>query len=852
MKINHSLIIGLALASAAITGHAKETPEVAVARGVLERTIGDKADSVNLVFKETKHLNKSFSYRADDGKLTIEGNSPVALCRGFYDYLKSNEMGVVSWSGKRLDIGNGWKDSAKKTVVAPYQHHYLFNVVSYGYTMPYWDWQRWEQELDWMALHGYDMPLALVANEAISIRVWRRLGIDEEAIKKFYVGPAHLPWQRMGNIIDHDGPLPEEWHVDQVKLQHKILKRMRSLDMKPIVPAFAGFVPQAIKEIYPDVNLHEASWGGFPKKCHAFLLMPDSDLFVKIGKMYIEEYEKEFGKCDYYLADSFNEMAIPAPKDDVKKRHEVIAHFGGKVYESIKAGNPDATWVMQGWMFGYQRKIWDPATLKALLSKVPDDKMLLLDMATDYNNLRWRNGVNWDFYKGFFGKQWVYSTIPNMGGKTVFNGPLKYYAEGPEVALQSENRGNLVGYGCAMEGFENNEMIYELVADMGWQSEAADLDQWLENYCKNRYGTYNDKLKTCWELFQKKGAPFYPGSLSPHPGYSWQEHPRIGVRSSASTSEDFLKGIESFSSAAPAMKDSPLYEVDLIEMAVYYLGVKIAEQYKTAQEAYINYNDKVGDEATANTLAMLKAMDKLLQSHPTYRLDRWLDFARKHGSTDEIKDYYESNARRIVTVWGPPVDDYAKRIWAGLIGEYYHERIRLHLDGLKHGKDNEIRKFEMSWVKSSGLKKVQPYSDPKQAALKLIKQYAPLKYVASQAPDKGTQIGGWTNADLDHKEWKTIEIDVPTDALDKMLGVSFEWIKGKQRVYIYDIRLEMDGEVVAKVNRNIHLTRRPKSHFRKIVVPEGATGNNSCKLVMRVRKQKEEDDVASKVLLITK
>lgn len=32
------------------------------------------------------------------------------------------------------------------------------------------------------------------------------------------------------------------------------------------------------------------------------------------------------------------------------------------------------------------------------------------------------------------------------------------------------------------------------------------------------------------------------------------------------------------------------------------------------------------------------------------------------------------NARRIVTVWGPPVDDYAARIWSGLIGSYYLER----------------------------------------------------------------------------------------------------------------------------------------------------------------------------------
>ena len=63
----------------------------------------------------------------------------------------------------------------------------------------------------------------------------------------------------------------------------------------------------------------------------------------------------------------------------------MAASYGEKVYSSIKRANKDAVWVMQGWMFGYQRHIWDYETLGALVSRVPDDKMLLLDLAVDYN-----------------------------------------------------------------------------------------------------------------------------------------------------------------------------------------------------------------------------------------------------------------------------------------------------------------------------------------------------------------------------------------------------------------------------------------------------------------------------------
>ena len=42
-------------------------------------------------------------------------------------------------------------------------------------------------------------------------------------INGYFVGPAHLPWMRMGNVSGIDGPLNADWHKDQLALQHKIL-----------------------------------------------------------------------------------------------------------------------------------------------------------------------------------------------------------------------------------------------------------------------------------------------------------------------------------------------------------------------------------------------------------------------------------------------------------------------------------------------------------------------------------------------------------------------------------------------------------------------------------------------------
>ena len=52
--------------------------------------------------------------------------------------------------------------------------------------------------------------------------------------------------ERMGNIERWAGPLPQNWHNQQVALQHQILQGMRNMGIIPILPAFAGHVPKAI------------------------------------------------------------------------------------------------------------------------------------------------------------------------------------------------------------------------------------------------------------------------------------------------------------------------------------------------------------------------------------------------------------------------------------------------------------------------------------------------------------------------------------------------------------------------------------------------------------------------------
>ena len=86
---------------------------------------------------------------------------------------------------------------------------------------------------------------------------------------------------RMGNIRGWGGPLPPSWYKIQLDLQRKILTAMRNLGMAPVLPGFAGFVPDGLKRVYPQAKLSRVSrWGGFNSTyCCTYHLHSTNPLF---------------------------------------------------------------------------------------------------------------------------------------------------------------------------------------------------------------------------------------------------------------------------------------------------------------------------------------------------------------------------------------------------------------------------------------------------------------------------------------------------------------------------------------------------------------------------------------------
>lgn len=697
------------LAALMLFGCKQTTSEtVKVAEEVICRTIGT---TEGIVLEEIQTVDGKDCYEiyAKEGKVLIKGSSPSAICYAFNKYLRYACGSMVTWGGANLDLPEVWPDW-QESATSPYQFRYFLNVCTFGYTTPYWGWDRWSEELDWMALHGVNMPLASVASEAIARRVWVKLGLTEDEADAFFTGPAHLPWHRMGNLNAFDGPLDSEWHEDQIALQHKILDKMRSLGMEPVAPAFAGFVPPAFMAKHPEIKANQLTWGGFDLSCNACVLAPDSPYFQEIGKLFIQEWEAEFGDAKYYLSDSFNEMRLPVDKDDVAGKHSLLAQYGEAIYNSIAAGDPDAVWVTQGWTFGYQHDFWDKESLKALLSKVPDDKLIIVDLGNDYPKWVWHTEQTWKVQEGFYGKQWIYSYVPNFGGKVLPTGDLSMYATGSVEALNSPYSENLVGFGSAPEGLENNEVVYELLADMGWTAENIDLDQWLKQYCLSRYGYWDEGMQQVWKLLHESAY----SSLYSYPRFTWQTVvPDQRRKSLHDINDDFGKATELFLSYADKCSDSQLYMNDAVEFAALYIAELADRHYEQALK-----KGRDAKKHVAKTVELLEVVDKLLATHPDYSLKLWIDYARSHGNDDAKKDVYEANAKRLITTWGGWQEDYAARFWSGLVGDYYIPRIQIYFS---QGQE-KLDAWEENWIKTPWNGAEQEYENPVETALEIIRQ----------------------------------------------------------------------------------------------------------------------------------
>ncbi len=665
---------------------------------LIERIIPEYANQFSVEISNTDTLD-GFEIETKDNIINLRGNNGVSIASALYYYLTEYCHCQITWNGTNLNLPKILPPVEEKIQKrSPYTYRYYLNYCTFNYSMSWWDWERWEKEIDWMALHGINMPLAITGEEYIWDMVYRSYGFKDEDLDPFFSGPAYFSWFWMGNLDGWGGPLPNSWKLRSRDLQIKILQRERELGMKPVLPAFTGHVPASFKKYFPQAKLKQTNWGNDFED--TYILDSDDPLFIELGRKFLQVQQEVYGTDHLYSSDTFNENEPPS--DDP----EYLGKLSKKLFEGMKSADPEAIWVMQGWLFFSHSDFWKAPQIKGLLDSIPDDRMIILDLASEIKPI-------WKTTEAFYGKQWIWNMLHNFGGNVNLFGRIETIANEPAIALNNPNSGKIKGIGLTMEAIEQTPVLYELMTDNTWKDSAIDLQTWLKTYIRNRYGRTNKNLEEAWNILVntvyngeviRDGAESIIVARPTFDGYRRWARTKLNY-----DALDLLPAWDLFIHEIDHSKDFDGFEYDLVDLSRQIIANYALPVQQQMAIAYQN-NNKADFITYSNLfLDLIEDMDKLLATRHDFLLGPWVDDARECGYTDDEKALYEQNAKNLITLWGASnnrLHEYSNRQWSGLMNDFYKTRWEKFIIDVKENWgnfdqqqfDERIKEWEWKWV----------------------------------------------------------------------------------------------------------------------------------------------------------
>lgn len=636
--------------------------------GLLERI--NSGASKKFIIQVKKGQSDFFELDQKGDKVVIRGNNYVNIATGLNWYLKYYAGIHLSWNGMTAKLPESLpKVSTPVRKETNLSLRYDFNYCTYSYTMAFWDWERWEKEIDWMALHGINLPLAVVGQECVWKNMLEKLGYSKEEINKFIAGPAFLAWWAMNNLEGWGGPNPDSWYTQQEALQKKILKRMREYGIEPVFPGYSGMVPHdANKKLGLNVT-EPALWNGFTRP--AFLLPTDSR-FNEIASLYYKELEKLFGKANYYSMDPFHELEDAGSVD--------FDAAGKAVLKAMKDVNPKATWVIQGWTENPRPE---------MIKNLNNGDILILDLFSECRPM-WGIPSIWKREKGYEQHDWLFCMIENFGGNVGLHGRMDQLLNNFYLTKNNPLAAHLKGIGLTMEGSENNPVMFELMCELPWRPEKFTKEEWLKDYLFARYGVRDEKITQAWSILADGiyNCPFGNNQQGPHesifcgrPGLnnfqasSWSKMQNYYDPTSTEAAARLMLEV------ADKYKGNNNFEYDLVDIVRQSLSDRGRIVYNQTIADFKSFDKKSFAAHSQEFLNILLAQNRLLGTRSEFRVGRWIEQARNLGTTPEEKDLYEWNARVQITTWGNRVcandgglRDYAHKEWNGLLKDFYYKR----------------------------------------------------------------------------------------------------------------------------------------------------------------------------------
>ncbi len=633
-----------------------------------------------------------------NGKIIVRGNDGVSLASGFNYYLKNYAKVMYNpLMGSNLNMPESLPAVGEKIVVdTPYEHRYSLNFCTYSYTMSFWDWDEYEEFIDWSAMNGFNLILDIVGQEEVLRRTLNQFGYSDEEVKEYISGPGYFAWFYMQNMTSFGGPLPNRWFEDRVELGRQIHDRMQTLGITPVLQGYSGGVPLdfTTKNQGAEV-IKQGDWCGFdrPDMLKTYVDEGKEDYFAKVADAFYTAQKEVYGDIsNFYAVDPFHEGGNTGDLNQAK----IYTTVQNKMIEH----DSDAIWVIQHWQ-------GNPSNEK--VSGLIKEQSLILDLNSDLNP-DWGRFDNLDL-------PWIWNMIHNFGGRMGLDGqPEILSTKIPEAYVNSNN---MKGIGIAPEAINNSPIVYELIGDMIWTRDSIDFREWTRNYIERRYGKVDENIEEAWDILlntaYKKTNYYYQGAaesvINSRPAKNINSASTWGHNKISYDKTELEKALELFITSYDDLKNSDAFIYDFLDITKQVLANSAQEYHKEMVSAYDDGNLEKFRNISTHFLNLIKLQERVLSTSPEFLVGTWIEQARTMlaDADDWSMDLFEFNARALITTWGdyknPGLKDYSNRQWSGLTEDLYYKRweawvntVISQLEGNGSGPNINWYKMEYEWA----------------------------------------------------------------------------------------------------------------------------------------------------------
>jgi alpha-N-acetylglucosaminidase len=696
--------------------------DISAAAGLLGRILPAYSSQFTTAFVAPENGMDVFEIESSGDKIVLRGNTPVSIASALNHYLKNICRCHVSRNGDQLSLPAPLPlVPAKIRVVSPHRVRFFYNPCTFGYTSAWWDWDKWEREIDHLAMDGVNVAQVTPGTEKVFLNTLRdHFGYTDLEVRTWLCMPTHLPWMLLSNMHSFGGPVPSALIESRATLGRQICDRMRSLGMSPMVQGFYGMVPQDFKARDPATDVRtQGTWaGGFQRPN---MLNPTDPVFDTFTTHYATALNDVFGPVNYYAADPFHEGGDTTGINLTTASQSILA--------GISKANPQATWVIEA---------WGGNPIQAMLDAVDKNRLLVLD-------LNCTTSEGWRSRASFNNTPWVWCAIQNFGGNTGMISKLGTLASRPAAAFADPAKGPMAGIGAVPEGTHTIPAAYDMLFSHSWSSTAPTLTPWVRDYTRRRYGKSLPAIDDAWEILLETALDLTASIEEPHnsiitarPGLSTNLKARTWSTTNIPyDASRFAEAWGKLLEASPEAGLSDAYRFDVADVARQTL-CDLATRHQRALAAAVTANNAAAVHLHGDRiLEIIADLDILCASRREWLLGSWIEDARSWGTTPAEQDLCELAARRLLTTWNASVsdlNDYANREWAGLLGGFHLPRWQQFITALYAAVDagqsfnetsvrSQIGAWELTWANGHEAHTTTPVGDSIAIAQSLWAKY---------------------------------------------------------------------------------------------------------------------------------